>query len=75
MPKKQPSFEETYPSISLWVKSYGWIEIGRDEYSTSFIRVLDAGGMIWESKDNYPSLDKALRDLEIRLTKAIEEIG
>src|SRR4051812_37993599 len=38
-------FAETYPNIARWVKD-GWIEIGRNDYSTSMIRVLDEGGMI-----------------------------
>ena len=74
MPKKRIAFEEAYPSIALWVQSYGWIEIGRDENSSSFLRALDEGGMVWEGSDDYQSLDDALLDLEIGLTKAIEQI-
>ena len=69
------NFSSTYPNITTWTESYGWIEIGQDENSLSFIRVLDSGGMVWESKPNYKSLDDALNDLEAALEKIIDEIG
>ena len=56
-------FEEKYPGIAAWVKS-GWIEIGYADGSTSFIRVLDEGGMVWEGKRKYPTMDAALEDAE-----------
>jgi len=69
------NFSSTYPNIATWTESYGWIEIGQDEYSEAFIRVLDIGGMLWESKPSYKSLDDALNDLEAALEKIIAEIG
>ena len=75
MPKKSTPFEDTYPSIAQWVESYGWLEIGQDENSTSFIRVLDEGGLVWESARKYSSLDAAWHDLEIKLKEVIDEIG
>ena len=57
-------FEQTYPNIARWVKSYGWIEIGGDLYSQSLIRALDEGGMVWESKDNDATLAETLNALE-----------
>jgi hypothetical protein len=67
--------EELFPNIAAWVDSYGWIEIGQDDYSRSFIRALDAGGMVWEGEAEYPSLDDALRALNKALGKWIEENG
>jgi hypothetical protein len=52
--------DTTYPHLAGWVFERGWIEIGSDENSRSFIRVLDGGGMVWEGKSHYPSLDRAL---------------
>ena len=69
------SFSETYPNIAYWTESCGWIEIGQDEYSQSFIRVLDEGGMCWESERGYKSFDDALADLEAALEKIIDEFG
>jgi len=42
------SFEETYPNIVRWVEDYGYIEIGYNGFSASFVRALDEGGLIWE---------------------------
>jgi hypothetical protein len=57
------SFEARYPNIALWVQD-GWIEIGRDDYSRSFVRALDIGGLVYEGRSMYASLDEALRDLD-----------
>lgn len=69
------NFSSIYPNIAYWAESCGWIEIGQDEYSESFIRVLDEGGTVWEGKAKYKSLDDALNDLEAALEKIIDEIG
>jgi repressor LexA len=55
------NFEQKYPHIAAWVKD-GCLEIGNLGYGddTSFIRVLDEGGMIWESDEQFDSLDEAL---------------
>jgi len=54
------SIDVTYPPIALWVMAYDWIEIGHNEMSRSFIRALDAGGMVWEGQEYYVTLDHAL---------------
>jgi hypothetical protein len=53
--------EREYPYVAKWVKTFGYIEIGHDDFSRSFIRVLDIGGMIWEGAPSYPTLDDALQ--------------
>jgi hypothetical protein len=58
------AFTQGYPHLSRWVQGYGWIEVGRDGYRSSLIRVLDEGGMIWESAAQYPSVDAALQAAE-----------
>ena len=54
------AFERLYPHIARWVQAYGWIELGSGDYSHSFVRALDMGGMIWEGLEHYPTLDEAL---------------
>ena len=61
------SFEESYPNITHWVTSQGWIELGPDHYSSSLVRALDEGGMVWEGTANYASLDEVLDALETAL--------
>jgi hypothetical protein len=65
-------FEERYPRITAWVTDDGWIEIGRDEYSRSLVRALSAGGLVWEGKPQYATLDEALDALEAGLTDWVE---
>ncbi len=60
-------FEKAYPHLDIWVKDRGWIEIGADDYSRSWVRILDQGGMVWESKDK--SLNKSLKSAELFLEK------
>jgi hypothetical protein len=56
--------EDSYPQVARWVRDFGWIEIGYDDYSRSMVRVLDIGGLIWEGKARYATLDAALQDLD-----------
>lgn len=69
------SFDDTYPNIAYWVESFGWIEVGQDEYSTSMVRALDEGGLVWEGKDTYETLDEAMQALERALGECIKEYG
>ena len=58
-------FEQRYPNITAWINGCGRrIEIGSDDYSHSLVRVIDPGGMIWESEKSYTSIDDALADAE-----------
>ncbi len=66
-------FAERYPHIERYVLEHGWVEFGVDDYNQSFIRALDQGGMVWEGKSSYPSLDDALGDLETNLAHWYKE--
>jgi hypothetical protein len=69
------SLDATYPTVARWVQEYGWIEIGQDDMSRSFIRALDDGGTVWEGRRSYPTLDAALQDLEAGLIAWMQEQG
>jgi hypothetical protein len=43
MPKQPTGFEQMHPNIAQWVNSYGWIEIGDDGQSSSFVKALNEG--------------------------------
>lgn len=71
------SFEKTYPNIARWVDEHeGWIEIGYhvDSPINSFVRAVDCGGMFWNGKDSYDSLDEALQDLNAGIEALLKEI-
>lgn len=62
-PATTSAFERAYPTLSAWVKD-GWIEIGRVEGRDSLVAALDEGGLVWEGRPSYPSLDDALAAME-----------
>ena len=60
----ESQFSKADPNIAYWVEACGWIEIGRDEYSDSFIKAFDEGGTVWEGAEEYETVDEALQALE-----------
>lgn len=66
-------FEKTYPGLAAWIEDWGWIAIGADEFSGSLVRVLDEGGMIWESPGTVKSVEKALVAADQFIRSWIEE--
>ena len=66
-------FEASYPNITAWVSDGGWIEIGDEIQTGSFVRALDEGGMIWEGAKRYKSVDEALQALERGIGKWTDE--
>jgi hypothetical protein len=74
VPPDSPTLEQAYPYLAAWVDGGGWIEFGHNEYSRSFIRILDIGGMLWAGTTRYLSLDVLLRDAEEALRR-LEETG
>ena len=63
------SFEAKYPRISEWVKTQGWIELGQIDGFPNFVLALDEGGMVWEGKGSYKSMDEAFKALEEGISK------
>lgn len=62
---RETPFSSLYPNIAWWTQSgRGWIELGRDEYRSSMIRVLDIGGMLWEGDDEYDSAGEAMAEAD-----------
>ena len=67
------SFEESYPRITRWVKTRGWIEIGEDYRGHFGARALDEGGLVWEGGDPAKTLDETMRMLEDALAEWLNE--
>jgi len=44
------TIDQRYPQLTGWIRHQGWVEVGQDDFSSSFIRVLDPGGMVWEGE-------------------------
>ncbi len=65
--------DQQYPTLAEWVLSgAGWIELGQDEYSDSLVRILDIGGLLWESERDYNTLAEALADAETALADLLK---
>ena len=75
MSEKPRGFEQIYPNIAEWVNSYGWIEIGDDGQSSSFVRALNEGGLVWEDNDADATLDEVLRACEAFLAEEMSQYG
>jgi len=70
------AFEQVYLSITEWVTTHGWIEIGQlEEYGSPMVRAIDEGGVVWEGEAQYASLDELWHDLETALAEWFEENG
>jgi hypothetical protein len=67
------AFEQTYPHIARWIKRYGWIEVGSDGVSPSWVRANDEGGLIWEGGDSSQPLDDTLQELDTALARWLRE--
>ena len=67
------SIDTSYPTVTRWVMEYGWIEIGHDDMSRSFVKALDESGLVWEGQEDYVTLDDALQNLEAGLVAWMRE--
>jgi hypothetical protein len=68
------SFNEKYPYIAAWVQD-GTIEIGYNDYDDVFLRVIYAGGVVWESNKSYASLDDAFDEMNTAIETWCAENG
>jgi hypothetical protein len=66
-------FETHYPALTRWVQGAGWLEVGRVYWSTSLIRALDEGGLVWEGGGSAPTLSVALAEAEGALAQWFHE--
>jgi hypothetical protein len=73
-PLPDDPFATLYPNLANWVKD-GWIELGRDDYSRSFVRVLDIGGQIWEGSARYKTIHAALQAADAAVAEWLGENG
>lgn len=56
-------FDQQYPNLAAWILSGDrWIELGQNDFSRSLIRILDLGGLTWESGQPFETMDQALAE-------------
>lgn len=62
-----------YPHIESWISS-GSIEIGcTEEYGDTTARVLEEGKTVWESDEDYSSLEATLDAIELGIAEWLGE--
>jgi hypothetical protein len=66
----------SYPLLWRWVTEFGNVEVGYCVQTSSFIRVLDEGGIVWKGRRSYGALDAALADAEAGVARWMsDELG
>jgi|GEM_PF-778672 hypothetical protein len=73
-PSQDASLTQRFPTLSEWLGSGGWLEIGYEYNTGSFIRIIGGENLLWQGERAYPSLDAALEDAERNL-KLLERAG
>ena len=68
------SFDEKYPYIAAWVRD-GTIEIGYNDQDNVYLRVIDLGGVVWESSKTYSYLDDAFYEMNTAIEAWCTENG
>lgn len=65
------TFEKIYPLFATWIECEGRIELRADYFSSSLLRIINEGGMIWEDSTS-DTIDKALQNGEQYLKNEFE---
>jgi hypothetical protein len=61
---------QQFPAIGIWVRYYGWIEVGRRKEAGIVVRALDDSRLVFESTSS-PTLAEALAVLEQGLAELL----
>jgi hypothetical protein len=63
----------SHPYLWRWSAEFGTIEIGHCRQTSSFIRALDEGGIVWKGRRSYRTLDAALADAEAGVARWMKD--
>lgn len=66
-----------YPNLTYFIEHIGRVEIGHNDETplNSFVRAINAGGLVWERKDQYDTLEEALQDVENGIEVWLRDTG
>lgn len=68
-------FTANYPNVTTWVQSGGLIEMGINHNTNSSVRALDEGGIIWQGRTEYPTMDATFEALEAGIAAWLTKQG
>lgn len=67
-------FDQQYPQLAAWILGGdAWIELGQNDFSRSLVRILDSGGLIWESDERYETVAEGLAAAELSLSAWVRQ--
>jgi len=66
------AIKDKYPALNEFINGEGHLDIGSQEYGVSAI-AYDEGGLIWEGKESYGTLEELLKDAEKGVKKWMKE--
>lgn len=66
--------DQQYSQLAAWILGGdACIELDQDDFSRSLVRILDSGGLIWESDERYTTVTQALAAAEVALAAWVEK--
>ena len=68
------TIDEKYHNIRMWMAD-GRIEIGHCDYTNVTTRVIDDGGVAWETEEPFTSLEAVLDAIETAIANWCVETG
>ena len=71
----QEAFTTRYPFVALWTREQGYIEVGYDPNTGTWVRALDAGGMVWSGGSPEETPDAWLQALEVGIRAFMDAEG
>ncbi len=77
-PKKENKVSplaDKYPCVAALIREDGWIELGLQEYTRTYARALDMGGMLWSGGSRKMTLEELLEAMDDGLAKVFDELG
>ena len=66
------NFSKKYPPIQWWIENQGYLQLGGNYFNTSFVTVIDEGGVCFEAK-NAKTIEEGLESAEAFLIKDIPD--
>lgn len=69
------NFDMRYPFLAFWIREQGYIEVGYDPNTDTWVRALDEGGMVWSGGSQEQTPDAWLQAVEDGLRAFMDAEG
>jgi hypothetical protein len=68
------SFAGLYPGIARWTREHGYIEMGYDYNTGTWVRAIEEGGMFWGGGNPRQTIEEWLHALEMGVRDLLKEL-